>query len=71
MTTFRIGWGTLVFARAAWAQQYLISTIAAGAPPPTPAPGLTLIGPPVGMAKDGAGNAYFMNVNCVFKPGTD
>jgi len=58
----------LLFAGTSWAQQYVISTIAGGAPPPTPAPGLTVsIWRPNGTATDTAGNLYFTSLNCVFK----
>jgi hypothetical protein len=68
MTTVRVVLGALVFAGAAWSQQYVISTIAGGAPPPSPAPGLTAsIGSPQGTAVDSAGNLYFTRLNCVFK----
>jgi uncharacterized protein (TIGR03437 family) len=51
-----------------WAQQYTISTYAGGAPPPTPIAGVQAsIGLPSGVAADGAGNAYFSALNCVFK----
>jgi uncharacterized protein (TIGR03437 family) len=50
-----------------WAEQYLISTYAGGAPP-TPAPGLSMsIGGIQFVAADAAGNAYFPSINCVFK----
>ena len=66
--TLRIGWGLLVFAGTSWSQQYVISTVAGGAPPPTPVPGLTAsIGRPQGTATDTAGNLYFTSLNCVFK----
>jgi uncharacterized protein (TIGR03437 family) len=66
--TLRIGCGLLLFAGATWAQQYVISTIAGGAPPPTPAAALTVsIGAPSGVATDSAGNVYFLSLNCVFK----
>ena len=45
-----------------------VSTYAGGAPPPTPAPALSAsLGNPLGVATDGAGNIYFMSLNCVFK----
>jgi hypothetical protein len=50
------------------AQQYVISTIAGGAPPPTPAPAVSVsIGGPQGVAVDAAGNAYFTSSNSIFK----
>src|SRR5437870_12246588 len=45
---------------AAWAQQYVISTIAGGAPPPTPVAAVNAsIGPILGVATDAAVNVYF------------
>src|SRR5438552_1580541 len=53
---------------SALAQQYLISTVAGGAPPPTPAAGVDVqIGTPAGIATDGSGNVYFTNYLSVFK----
>src|SRR5438093_1898955 len=53
---------------AAWAQQYLISTFAGGAPPPTP---IAAVNAPIGrasaVAMDATGNVYFISDNCVFK----
>jgi sugar lactone lactonase YvrE len=58
----------LAAAHPASAQQYVISTVAGGAPPPTPAAALAAsIGSSYGVAVDGAGNAYFTGLNCVFK----
>ena len=53
----------------AFGQQYVISTIAGGAPPPTPT---TTISPLTGginggVAVDTAGNVYFTYLFCVFK----
>ena len=48
-------------------QQYTISTIAGGAPPPTPAPALnTTIGKPNRTMVDSKGNLYFTAGNCVY-----
>ena len=56
----------------ALAQQYTISTIAGGSPPPTPVPATgTSIGQPRGVAVDPAGNVYLSSGNCVFKLGTN
>lgn len=67
MGALRVCFGLLLIASASWSQ-YLISTVAGGAPPPTPAPGLTVsIGKPQGTATDTAGNLYFTSLNCVFK----
>jgi uncharacterized protein (TIGR03437 family) len=50
------------------AQSYTISTIAGGAPPPTPAPAASVaVGAPQALASDAAGNVYFSALNCVFK----
>src|SRR5436309_12950936 len=53
---------------AAWAQQYLISTFAGGATPPTP---IAAVNAPIGrasaVATDATGNVYFISDNCVFK----
>jgi len=68
MKTFGFACGLLLFAGATVAQQYLISTIAGGGPPLTPAAGLTVsIGPPSAVATDSAGNTYFLSLNCAFK----
>src|SRR6266849_4837398 len=54
---------------AAWAQQYVISTIAGGAPPPTPVAGVNAsLGATYAVATDAAGNVYFSSSdNCVFR----
>src|SRR5213593_4017849 len=53
---------------AAWAQQYVISTIAGGAPPPTPVAAVNAnIGPTYAVATDAPGNVYFISDDCVFK----
>ncbi len=52
------------------AQQYVISTYAGGAPPPTPAPAVAgSIGAPTSVAMDTRGNVYFASrdLNVVFK----
>jgi uncharacterized protein (TIGR03437 family) len=52
---------------SAFAQQYTISTVAGGAPPPTPVAALsTSIGQPRKVVLSG-GNAYFSSGNSVFK----
>ena len=54
------------------AQQYTISTVAGGAPPPTPVPApQASIGIPAGVAADTAGNVYFTGLNCLFKIGAN
>lgn len=51
-----------------WAQQYIISTIAGGAPPATPRPAdQSSIGDPPRVAVDAAGNVYFGSIHSVFK----
>src|SRR5437016_2099157 len=58
----------LVSGTAAWAQQYVISTIAGGAPPPTPIAAVNAsIGLTYGVATDAAGNLYFTSDNCIFR----
>src|SRR5439155_1327972 len=53
---------------AAWAQQYVISTIAGGPPAPTPIAAVDAsIGHTYAVATDAAGNVYFISDNCVFK----
>ena len=60
--------GCLLFGGSVWAQQYVISTIAGGAPPPTPAMAPTAsIGDPTRLATDAAGNVYFGSLHSVFK----
>ncbi len=52
----------------AGAQQYVISTIAGGAPPATPVRGLDMPLNVRGVATDAAGNVYFTSaLDCVFK----
>jgi sugar lactone lactonase YvrE len=59
---------SLPWLSAAEGQQYVISTVAGGAPPPTPIAGVQAsIGQPQGVAVDSAGNVYFTGLNCVFK----
>src|ERR1035441_10021656 len=68
MWPLRVFLGLVLMAGTSWTQQYVISTIAGGAPPLTPATGLApSIGRPAGMATDSAGNAYFTSLNCVFE----
>jgi uncharacterized protein (TIGR03437 family) len=49
------------------AQQYVVSTLAGGAPYPTPAPALSIPVIPVGIAVDPTGNVYFASHLSVFK----
>ena len=62
----------LVFAAFAAAQpQYLVSTIAGGSVPPTPAAALsTAVTQPQRVTVDATGNAYFTASNAVFKMST-
>jgi len=61
----------LLFVAAAFlaqAQEYVISTFAGGAPPPTPVPGVNFgsrLNP--GLATDAMGSTYFVGSHCVFK----
>ena len=63
----------LVLAAAvlAQSQEYVISTIAGGAPPPTPVPGVNMsLGSfpfALTLAADAMGNTYFVDFDCVFK----
>src|SRR6185437_11437214 len=58
----------LAGACVAFGQQYSVSTIAGGAPPPTPSAALsTPIGQPNRAAVDASGNVYFSSGNSVFK----
>ena len=54
------------------AQQYVITTVAGGAAPPTPMPAVSAsVGNVQGVATDGAGSVYFSSsLNCVFKVDT-
>jgi sugar lactone lactonase YvrE len=53
------------------AQQYVISTLAGGAPFPTPVPALKMpFGYPGGIAVDAGGNVYFSSQFSVFKMDT-
>ncbi len=65
--------GVLLLANvAALAQQYAISTIAGGAPPPTPSPAISAaIGSPQGIAVDASGNVYFTGHNVVLEVDTN
>jgi uncharacterized protein (TIGR03437 family) len=58
----------LLAASAAPAQQYVISTLAGGAPPANTASATGVsIGQPNRVAVDGSGNVYFSSLNSVFK----
>src|SRR5450631_151893 len=68
LTTRMLRFSILLLAGVtAFAQQYTISTVAGGAPPPTPATALsTSIGQPRKLAISGS-NLYFSSGNSVFK----
>ena len=62
----------LLSASAATAQQYVISTVAGGAPPAMPVRGVDLPINTRGLATDAAGNVYFTStLDCVFKLDTN
>jgi len=54
-------------AAAAYAQPYIISTIAGGVPSATPVAGVSASVSPGGIATDKSGNVYFSSRNSVFK----
>jgi hypothetical protein len=63
--------GFLLAGGAAVAQQYVISTYAGGAPPPTPVTALNAsIGYVTAIAADEAGNVYFISSFKVDRNGT-
>jgi len=69
MQSARIALG-LLLSGVGLAQQYVISTVAGGAPPPTPIAAVNAsIGRPFGVSSDAAGNVYFTSLHCVFKLG--
>ena len=58
----------ILFLPVALGQQYLISTIAGGSPPPTPSPATSIsIAPPSGLVSDANGTIYFTSNHAVFK----
>ncbi|MEO8127856.1 MAG: hypothetical protein ABI822_12230 [Bryobacteraceae bacterium] len=61
--------GAVVFGcLSAFAQQYLISTVAGGAPPPVPMPAVSAsIGQPNRVAVSAAGEVFFTSLKYVFK----
>ena len=68
MSAFMLCLSILFCFGAGVAQQYVISTYAGGAPPPTPAMGtVASIGGPASVAMDTAGNVYLSSDNCVFQ----
>jgi uncharacterized protein (TIGR03437 family) len=59
---------SILFLSVAFGQQYTISTIAGGVPPPTPSPAATIsIAPPTGLVADTNGNVYFTSNHAIFK----
>ena len=51
-----------------WAQQYVISTYAGGAPLPTPVAAVSVpVAGPTNVVVDAAGNSYFTSSNSIFK----
>src|SRR5438477_382288 len=67
MKTLSVVFGLLLASGASWAQQYVISTIAGGAPPPTPVAALTASIGPGSVKTDTTGNVYFTSSQCVLK----
>src|ERR1017187_2259079 len=62
------GISLMAASQVALGQQYSISTVAGGAPPPTPAAAAsTSIGQPNRVMVDGSGNVYFSSLNGVVK----
>src|SRR6516165_8350019 len=60
--------GFLSISNSTRAQQYIITTLAGGAPPVTPGPAATTaIGDPPRVAVDSAGNAYFGSLHSIFR----
>jgi uncharacterized protein (TIGR03437 family) len=62
-------WFALLFTAVSLrAGQYVISTFAGGAIPPSPVDALSAyIGSPSDLIRDSSGNLYFSSLNCVFK----
>src|ERR1035437_9417759 len=67
MFSARVGLGFVLVSGAAVAQQYVISTVAGGAPPPTPIAAVSASFAPVGLTLDGSGNVYVSGNNSVFQ----
>ena len=62
--TLRVGWALFLVSSVAPAQQYVISTVAGGAPPPTPMAAVNAsIGAPGGVATSANGDVYFISSN--------
>ena len=63
-----IGLGILLAGGTVWAQQYLITTVAGGALPPTPATAVSVaLVKTLSVAADAGGNVYFAATNSVFR----
>jgi sugar lactone lactonase YvrE len=59
---------SILFLPVVLGQQYTISTIAGGAPPPTPSAARAIsIAPPSGLVADTHGNVYFSSNHAIFK----
>src|SRR5258708_1187519 len=68
MCVSRAAFVYVLMAGATVAQQYVIETLAGGAPPPSPIAGVAAsIGQVFAIVTDSVGNVYFSNVLCVFK----
>src|ERR1017187_9798750 len=62
------GVGLLLAGGTMWSQSYVISTVAGGGAPLTPAAAAGVgLASPVGVATDALGNVYFSSGNMVFK----
>src|SRR5690242_1168139 len=60
--------GILLFSAVAFAQQYVISTVAGGVPPVTPTDAASVsIGDPPRVALDASGNLYFGSLHSIYK----
>jgi len=73
MNSFTTQAAILILAGSAFlaAQNYTISTIAGGAPPPTNVPAINAAaGKPTSVAADRSGNVYYTSLNCIFKVDT-
>jgi len=67
MRSVRIAAGFLLCAAVTYAQQYVISTVAGGAPPPAATQAPNAIASPTGIALDSAGNTIFVAESCVYR----
>src|SRR5436305_9223371 len=63
--------GFVLCVGSVWAQQYVITTIAGGAAPPTAIVAVKAsIGDPARVAADAGGNVYFSSLHSIFKVDT-